>query len=94
VLAGLAATAYLHAGAPSRAEASAYLHDVEAARGLPFTATQRQAASAAGRWVLAFNARCELSLLGNRNEIGDEEIEDTSPLGRLLRERDAYASLW
>lgn len=94
VLAGLAATAYLHAGAPSAAEATAYLHDLEDARGRAFTDSQRRAASAAGRWVLAFNARCELSLLGNRDEIGDDEIADTSPLGRLLRERDAYASLW
>jgi len=94
VLTGLAATAYLHAGAPSPSEATAYVHDVEAARGRPFTPVQRRAASAAGRWVLAFNARCELSNLGNRAEIGDDEIAGTSPLGRLLRERSAYAYLW
>jgi Ser/Thr protein kinase RdoA (MazF antagonist) len=91
VLAGLAATAYLHAGAPTAAEASAYLRDLEDARGKPYTDLQRRAASAAGRWVLAFNARCELSLLGNRDDV---ETADTSPLGRLLGARDAYAYLW
>lgn len=94
VLAGLTACAYLDAGAPSPSEATAFLRDVEDARGGAFTATQRRAASAAGRWVLAFNARCELSNLGNRAEINDDEIPDTSPLGRLLRSRDAYGYLW
>jgi hypothetical protein len=94
VLAGLTAAAHLDAGAPSPSEAAAFLSDVEDARGAVFTAAQRRAASAAGRWVLAFNARCELSNLGNRPEIDDAEISDTSPLGRLLRSRDAYQSLW
>jgi hypothetical protein len=89
VLTGLGATANRPAGAPTAAEANAYLRDVEDAMGRPFTATQRRAVSAAGRWVLAFNARCELSLLGDR-----DEMPDGSPLGRLLRERDAYAYLW
>jgi Ser/Thr protein kinase RdoA (MazF antagonist) len=94
VLTGLAATAYLAAGAPTPSEAGAFVRDFEDARGAAFTDAQRRAVSAAGRWVLAFNARCELSLLGNRDEIGDDEISDASPLGRLLRSRDAYASLW
>jgi Ser/Thr protein kinase RdoA (MazF antagonist) len=94
VLAGLAATAYLAAAAPSPSQATAFLGDVEDARGAAFTATQRRAASAAGRWVLAFNARCQLSNLGNRAQIDDDEIPATSPLGRLLRGRDAYQSLW
>jgi Ser/Thr protein kinase RdoA (MazF antagonist) len=94
VLTGLAATAYLAAGAPSPSEARAFLADVETARGAAFTPTERHAAAAAGRWVLAFNARCELSNLGNRAEIGDDEIPGTSPLGRLLRSRDEYATLW
>jgi hypothetical protein len=94
VLAGLTATAYLAAGASSPSEATAFLGDVEDARERVFTASQRRAASAAGRWVLAFNARCELSNLGNRVEIDDDEIPDTSPLGRLLRSRDAYEYLW
>lgn len=78
----------------SPSEATAFLRDVEDARGAAFTATQRCAASAAGRWVLAFNARCELSNLGNRAEIDGDEIPDSSPLGRLLHSRDAYAYLW
>jgi Ser/Thr protein kinase RdoA (MazF antagonist) len=94
VLAGLSATAYLDAGAASPAEANAFLRDVEDARGSVFTATQRRAASAAGRWVLAFNARCDLSNLGNRAEIDDAEIPATSPLGRLFHSRDDYERLW
>src|SRR3954452_16357627 len=94
VLAGLTATAYLDARASSPAEANAFLRDIEDARGSVFTATQRQAASAAGRWVLAFNARCHLSNLGNRADIDDAEIPDASPLGRLLRSRDDYQYLW
>jgi len=78
----------------ARSEATAFLGDIEDARERAFTATQRRAASAAGRWVLAFNARCELSNLGNRAEIDDAEIPDTSPLGRLLRSREAYEYLW
>jgi len=94
VLAGLTATAYIGAGAPTPAEARAFLRDVEDARGVAFTATQRKAACAAGRWVLAFNARCELANLGNRAHIDDDEIPDTSPLGRLLRTRNDYADIW
>src|SRR4051794_12394296 len=52
VLAGLTAADYLGAGAPSPAEANAFLRDIEDARGDAFTPTQRRAASAAGRWVL------------------------------------------
>jgi Phosphotransferase enzyme family len=80
VLVGLAAGGYLTAGAPSPSEAAAFVHDVEDARGAAFTATQRRAASAAGRWVLAFNARCELSNLGNRAYINDDEIPDSHRL--------------
>jgi hypothetical protein len=44
---------------------------------------QRRVAAAAARWVLAFNARCDLAML-----IG--QPDPRSALGRLLDHRAAY----
>ena len=44
---------------------------------------QRRVAAAAARWVLAFNARCDLAMLSG-------EPDPTSALGRLLEHRAAY----
>ncbi len=48
--------------APSPEEVAGYVRDYERASGAPFTAVQWAAAGGAALWVLAYSARCELSL--------------------------------
>jgi hypothetical protein len=69
-----------------------FIGDAAAMRG-GFSDEQMQAASAAARWVLAFNARCDLSNLGNRSDLTEAEIEPSSFLGRLRAELSAYQNL-
>jgi len=69
VVAGLAAAAFAASataagGSSSPEEAVAFLRDYEGARGRAFSETERRAAAGAVSWVLAFNARFELALLG------------------------------
>jgi Ser/Thr protein kinase RdoA (MazF antagonist) len=83
---GLSAGAYLSDGAPTPTQVAAFLVDYEAVRSAPFSASQRHAATAAVRWVLAFNARCDLAML-----TGD--VQPRSALGRLLDDRDSYRQI-
>ena len=69
VLAGMSAGSHTLGGStstapPSLGQVSAFLGDYDRARAARFTVAQRAAAAAAACWVLAYNARCELSLLG------------------------------
>lgn len=72
---GLTAAAYAGGGATgadmsSPADAAAFLADYDALRPRRFDRTERQIAAAAVAWVLAFNARCELSLFGGASPGG------------------------
>lgn len=87
VLVGLSAGGFTTDGAPSPDDVSGFIDDAAALRG-GFSSEQTRAATAAARWVLAFNARCQLSNLGNRAELSESEIEQSSPLRRLLDQRD------
>jgi hypothetical protein len=70
VVAGMTASSCVADGpagprAPGPADLAAFLADVEAAAGRRFDAAQQRAAAAAAAWVLAYNARCDLALLGD-----------------------------
>lgn len=93
VLAGTAAGGYLADGAPTARQVAEFLADVDDARHGTFTGGERRAASAAARWVLAFNARCDLSNAGNRADLDDEHIAPGSALARLRQSRNAYQEL-
>jgi hypothetical protein len=76
VLAGMSAGSHTLGGStstapPSLEQVSAFLGDYDRARAARFTVAQRAAAAAAACWVLAYNARCELSLLGPDAEPAD-----------------------
>lgn len=81
VAVGLSAGGYLLHDAPSPAEVAAFLADYP---NLP--PDQWPLAVAAARWVLAFNARCDLAMLDGAPSPG-------SALARLVEHRDAYAEL-
>lgn len=90
MLAGLAAGSFTEgstegATTPTTAEVTGFLRDDEQARSGPFSEAERRTAAAAVTWVLAYNARCELSLLrpGGRPAQG-------SALHTLTTHRDAY----
>ncbi len=66
VLVGVVAGAYTEgsiagAAAPTPEEVVAFLSDYEANRHAPFSKSDQVAAAAAATWVLAYNARCDLS---------------------------------
>lgn len=66
VIAGFAAGSYTAGNAtgpsaPTPAEVGDFLRDYASRRPAPFTAPGRAAAAAAATWVLAYNARCELT---------------------------------
>ncbi len=68
VIAGFTAGAYTASstsggGMPGPGEVVAFLQDFEQARAHPFTGHEQRASAGAAAWVLAYNARCELSLL-------------------------------
>ena len=92
VLVGLSAAAFTADGPPNPHDVMGFIGDAAALRG-GFSDEQMQAASAAARWVLAFNARCDLSNLGNRSDLTEAEIEPSSFLGRLRAELSAYQNL-
>jgi Ser/Thr protein kinase RdoA (MazF antagonist) len=81
VAVGLSAGGYLLHDAPTPAEVAAFLAEYPA---LP--SDQRPLAVAAARWVLAFNARCDLAMLDGAPRPG-------SALARLLDDRAAYVEL-
>jgi hypothetical protein len=83
VIAGLSAGGFLAASAPTADEVGGFLADFDDARRGIFTAAQWRMATAAARWVLAFNARCDLSMLAGNADPG-------SALGRLSDDMDAY----
>jgi hypothetical protein len=51
-------------GLPTPDEVAAFLVYYDNVRTRPFAPRQQQAAAASASWVIAYNARCELSLLG------------------------------
>ena len=68
VLAGLAAASFTEgsttgATTPTTAEVTGFLRDYEQARSSPFSDAEQRTSAAAVTWVLAYNARCDLSLL-------------------------------
>lgn len=86
VVAGLSAGGLPTDGAPTAAEVAAFLADHEHARGTPLGRDGWRLAAAAARWVLAFNARCDLAMLAGEPDPG-------SALGRLLADGDAYRAV-
>jgi hypothetical protein len=93
VLVGLAAGCFTEgstAGAitPATVEVIGFLRDYEEARSHPFSEAEQRTAAAAVTWLLAYNARCELSLLppGGGPARG-------SSLHALTTHRDAYLNL-
>ncbi|KGM11887.1 hypothetical protein N868_04965 [Cellulomonas carbonis T26] len=81
VLVGLSAGGYLADAAPSPTEVADYIDDYDKAR--PLHTDGRRAAATAARWMLAFNARCDLSMLEDAPAPG-------SALHRLATDREAY----
>jgi hypothetical protein len=93
VLVGLAASSFTQgsttgATTPTIAELTAFLRDYEQVRSHPFGESEQRTAVAAVTWVLAYNARCEVSLLphGGLPPGG-------SSLHALTTHRDAYLDL-
>jgi hypothetical protein len=93
VLVGLAASSFTEgstagANTPTTAEATAFLRDFEQVRSHPFSQSEQRTAAAAVTWVLAYNARCEVSFLppGGLPASG-------SSLYALTTHRDAYLDL-
>ncbi len=93
VLVGLAAGCFTEgssAGAttPTTVEVTGFLRDDEQVRSHPFRAAGQRTAAAAVTWLLAYNARCELSLLPL-----DGGPARGSPLHALTTQPDAYLNL-
>jgi hypothetical protein len=93
VLVGFAAGSFTEgstAGAdmPTTAEVIAFCRDYEVVRARPFSESEQRAAAAAVTWVLAYGARCEVSLLPANG------LPPTgSSLHALETHRDAYLDL-
>jgi len=83
VVVGLSAGGLLLEGAPSPADVAAFVDDYAQVSPAGLDRAQRRVAAAAARWVLAFNARCDLAMLSGQPDPG-------SALGRLLDHRAAY----
>jgi hypothetical protein len=91
VLVGLSAGSFTSGGvqgadAPTPEETSAFVCDYEDARRETFTPPARLAAAAAATWVLAYNARCELSFFGPAPRVGHA-------LEALDNHRDTYLAM-
>jgi hypothetical protein len=76
------------ATAPTAAEVTGFLRDYEQARSHPFSDAEQRTAAAAVTWLLAYNARCELSLLPS----GGGPARGSS-LHALMTHPDAYLNL-
>jgi Phosphotransferase enzyme family len=87
VVVGLSAGGLLLEGAPSPEDVAGFVDDYAQVCPSGLDKAQRRVAAAAARWVLAFNARCDLSMLSG-------EPDPTSALGRLLDHRAAYRALF
>lgn len=73
VIAGITAAGYASsstsgAGLSTPGEAAGFLADYEIARGAPLDGEQRLAAAGAAGWIIAFNARWEVSLHSGQGE--------------------------
>jgi hypothetical protein len=93
VLAGFGAGAYTQGStggtdAPAPEEVAAFLDDFDDARGHPFTTGQQVVAASAATWIMAYNARCGVSLEG----LG-YEVDEGSALRMLERYRHSYLRL-
>ncbi len=93
VLVGLCAGDFTSGGAagadtPTLDEMTAFLRDYEEVRGYPFNGPQQNAVAAAITWVLAYNARCEVSFMPPRGlpRVG-------FPLEAISTHRDSLLSL-
>jgi hypothetical protein len=93
VLVGIAAGAFTEGsitgtGAPTPQEVVAFVSEYDATRPHPFSKSEQTAAAAAATWVLAYNARCDLSAsaFGTLAPAG-------SPLHTLSRYGDSYLTL-
>ncbi len=71
--------------APTPAQVALFLDDYDSATARRLTMSDRAAAAAAACWVLAYNARCELSFLA----AGAPPTPGTALIA-LLEHRDAY----
>jgi hypothetical protein len=67
---------------------TAFVDAYDESRAVPFTGAEWAAASAAARWVMTHNARCQLAMLAHGGTPADG-----SYLWRLSRERDGYLQL-
>jgi Phosphotransferase enzyme family len=86
VVVGLSAGGLLLDGAPTPDDVAGFLEDYAQVCPTGFDRAQRGLAAAAARWVLAFNARCDLAMLSGPPDRG-------SALGRLLDGRAANLAL-
>lgn len=92
VIAGMSAGSHTMGGsaagsAPTPEQVAGFLSDYDDARGRPFISEERNAAVAAACWTLAYNARCEVSMLA------DETVDVGGALHTLLDNQAAYLSL-
>jgi Phosphotransferase enzyme family len=93
VLVGLSAGSFTSgsiagSSAPTPAEVTGFIRDYEEVRTHPFGESEQEAAAAAVTWVLAYNARCQLSFLPP-----GEPPPSGSWLHALTTRRDAYLDL-
>jgi Phosphotransferase enzyme family len=93
VLAGVSAGAHTEgsvqgAAAPTPDEVAAFLAAYDDRRARPFTGAEQAAAVAAATWVMAYNARCQLSSQASGSPPGEG-----SALPMLSRHRDHYLRL-
>lgn len=86
IVVGLSAGGLLLDGAPTPNDVAKFLDDYAQVCPTGFNHAQRRLAAAAARWVLAFNARCDLAMLSGQPDRG-------GALGRLLEGRAAYLAL-
>ena len=93
VIAGFAASCYASSptgggGLSTPEEVAAFLRDYENVRTQPFSACERRAAAAAAAWILAFNARWQVALIGHNL------CHDTTIALVQNRQEDYLTSSW
>lgn len=93
VLVGLSAGAFTAGStngdqAPSPLEVRQFLQDYDRLRARPLTSSEQETAAAAATWVMAYNARCNLSLLAP-----GIPPDPYLPLHAIATYRDAYLSI-
>jgi hypothetical protein len=80
VIAGISAGSYTASstsdgGLPTPDEVVAFLVDYDTFRPRPFSAAEQHTAAAAACWAIAYNARCELSMLASRQPAPGSTLE-------------------